>query len=87
MNNGLSSLADIGATITALVIVPNHSNILYSGASRDGVYNSIDGAATWVKLNAGLTSLEIRALAISPKTLYAATSDGIFSLIDDSPAP
>jgi photosystem II stability/assembly factor-like uncharacterized protein len=90
VNNGLTSLADIGATITALVIAPNHSNILYAGTSRDGIYKSADGAATWVKLNDGLTSLEIRALAVSPSfpdRLYAATSDGIFKLIDETPAP
>ena len=83
-------MADIGATITALVISPNHSNILYAGTSRDGVYKSVDGAATWVKFNDGLTSLEIRALAVSPSSpnmLYAATSDGIFRLIDETPAP
>jgi photosystem II stability/assembly factor-like uncharacterized protein len=90
VNNGLTGLADIGATITALVIAPNHSNILYAGTSRDGIYKSVDGAATWVKFNDGLTSLEIRALAVSPSSqnmLYAASSDGIFKLIDETPAP
>jgi hypothetical protein len=90
VNNGLTGLADIGATITALVIAPNHSNTLYAGTSRDGVYKSVDGAATWVKFNDGLTSLEIRALAVSPSSqnmLYAATSDGIFRLMDETPAP
>ena len=90
VDNGLTVLADIGATITALVIAPNHSNILYAGTSRDGVYKSVDGAATWVKFNDGLTSLEIRALAVSPSsqnTLYAASSDGIFRLIDETPEP
>jgi hypothetical protein len=89
VNNGLTGLADIGATITALVIAPNHSNILYAGTSRDGVYKSVDGARTWVRFNDGLTSLEIRALAISPSSqniLYAATSDGIFRIIDETPA-
>ena len=89
-NNGLTGLADIGATITALVIAPNHSNVLYAGTSRDGVYKSVDGTATWVKFNDGLTSVEIRALAVSPSSpnmLYAATSDGIFRLIDETPVP
>ena len=90
VNNGLTGLADIGATITALVIAPNHSNVLYAGTSRDGVYKRVDGAATWVKFNDGLTSVEIRALAVSPNSpnmLYAATSDGIFRLIDETPVP
>jgi hypothetical protein len=90
VNNGLTGLADIGATITALVIAPNHSNVLYAGTSRDGIYKSVDGAATWVKFNDGLTSVEIRALAVSPNSpnmLYAATSDGIFRLIDETPVP
>ena len=90
VSNELTGLADIGATITTLAIVPNHSNILYTGTSGDGVYKSVDGAASWVKFNDGLTSLDIRALAIapgSPNMLYAATSVGVFRIIDETPTP
>ncbi len=55
-----------------------------------GVYKSVDGAASWVKFNDGLTNQNVRALAIapaSPNKLYAATAAGVFSITDESPTP
>jgi photosystem II stability/assembly factor-like uncharacterized protein len=89
-SDGLTALTDIGATITAMVIAPNHSNLLYVGTSGGGVYKSVDGAASWEKFNEGLTNLEIRALVIAPGSttnLYAATSNGVFRILDEAPAP
>src|SRR5262249_544117 len=53
ISNGLTQLTDIGATITALVVAPNHSNILYAGTSGDGVYKSLDGGANWLRFADG----------------------------------
>ena len=90
MNNGLTGLARYWCDDHGIGDCLESIQHPLAGNSRDGVYKSVDGAATWVKFNDGLTSLEIRALAVSPcsqNMLYAATSDGIFRLIDETPAP
>jgi hypothetical protein len=90
VNNGLTELSGIGATITAVVIAPNNSSILYIGTSGSGVYKSVDGGANWSPFNDGLISRDIRALAVSPgapNTLFAATASGVFSIIDDTSNP
>ena len=90
VNNGLTGLSDIGATVTALVIAPNNSNIIYAGTSGGGVYKSVDGGANWATFNDGLTNRDIRALAAGPgepTALYAATAGGVFRIIDATPQP
>ena len=90
INGGLTGLADVGATITAVVIAPNDSNVVYAATSGDGIYKSIDGGGNWVRFNDGLTNLDIRALAIAPgeqTTLYAVTPGGVFRAVDDSRVP
>jgi uncharacterized protein (TIGR03437 family) len=90
INDGLTSLVGGGATITSVVIAPNHSNIVYAATSGDGVYKSTDGGGNWVRFNDGLTNLNIRALAIVPgtqTTLYAATPGGVFRAVDDTSQP
>jgi len=73
-NSGASAL-------NVLVIDPANSAHLYAGlfASSQpdpaGLYQSVDGGATWT--DAGLTNMSVTALAIDPsnsKTLYAATA-------------
>jgi hypothetical protein len=54
---------------------------LYTEASTggDGVFKSADGGASWAAVNAGLSVLDVRALAIDPKTpatLYVGTQGG-----------
>lgn len=83
INGGLTSL-------TAVVIAPNDSNIVYAATSGDGIYKSIDGGGNWVRFNAGLTNLNIRALAIAPGTptkLYVATPSGVLRTVEDASQP
>ena|SRR5579871_2366815 len=90
IDGGLSSLSGAGPTITAVVIPPNDSNIVYVATSGDGVYESVDDGGTWVKFNDGLTTLNIRTVAIvpvEPTTLYAATPGGVLSAVDASRLP
>jgi photosystem II stability/assembly factor-like uncharacterized protein len=85
IDGGLSGLAR--ASITAVVIAPNVSNIVYAATSEDGVYKSVDGGGNWVRFNDGLTNLNIRALAIdpgTPTTLYAVTPGGVLRAVDAS---
>jgi photosystem II stability/assembly factor-like uncharacterized protein len=85
INSGLDGLAGANAAITAVVIAPNDSNIVYLATSGAGIYRSVDGGGNWVKFDDGLTSLNVRALAIvpgTPTTLYAATPAGAFRAVD-----
>ena len=83
INNGLAGLFDIRSRITALVIDPQDSNILYAGTSGRGVFRSIDGGANWSPFNDGLTNLDVRVLAVAPgnpNTYYAGTAGGVFAM-------
>lgn len=84
INKGLMHLIGTGSTVSALVH-PGNANILYAGTAGSGVFKSTDGGANWVVFNEGLTNLNIRALTIAkvtPSTLYAATAQGVFKIVD-----
>jgi photosystem II stability/assembly factor-like uncharacterized protein len=83
INNGLASVLDSRSTVTALAIVPNNRSVLYAATSGSGVYKSLDGGAKWGPLNEGLTSLDVRLLTVTSDALYAVTSNGIFTAIDE----
>jgi photosystem II stability/assembly factor-like uncharacterized protein len=83
INNGLASLFDTRSSLTALVIDPHNSNILYAGTSGGGVFRSIDSGANWSPCNDGLTNLDVQVLAVAPSnpnTYYAGTAGGVFAL-------
>jgi photosystem II stability/assembly factor-like uncharacterized protein len=86
INNRLESV--IGSrliTSTALKIDPANPNVLYLGTVNSGVFRSVDGGATWSAFNDGLSNLQIRALTIgrgSARTVFAATSGGVFKVVD-----
>ena len=87
IGNGLASLLDTGSNMTAIVIDPANSNILYAGTAGGGVFKSSDGGANWSGFNDGLANLDVRVLAIAPgsrHTLYAGTAGGTFRIIDDA---
>ncbi len=75
--------------VTALVMNPVTSHILYVGTYGAGVFKSTDAGANWSAINAGLVATHITALAndpVTPSTLYAGTlGDGVFSLQQVSP--
>jgi photosystem II stability/assembly factor-like uncharacterized protein len=82
INNGLSELIETHSPITALVLDPADSNILYAGTAGYGVFKSTDGGSNWSQLNEGLPSFDIRILTLSsgsPSTLYAGTRNGVFA--------
>ena len=83
INNGLAGLFDTRSSITAVVIDPRNSNILYTGTSGGGVFRSVDGGANWIPFNDGLTNLDVRVLAVAsgnPNTYYAGTAGGVFAI-------
>jgi len=95
-NGGLYRSADGGATwkqsaagmdpqgtIRAVVFDPTDTSTLFCGDLRTGCYRSSDGGQTWIKINEGLRTRAVKALAISSdgSTLYAATEgEGVFRL-------
>ena len=78
------TLADGGGVVggvsflTAIAIDPSTPSTLYV-ATPDGVFRSMDGAASWTPFNTGLTTLRMFDLVIAPSNslrLYAGTSAG-----------
>src|SRR2546425_2013273 len=76
----------------SLVFDPQNENTVYA-ASESGVFKSTDGGATWSAFNGGLTDFltaygvgpSVGPLAIdplTPTTLYAGTSIGVFKSTD-----
>jgi hypothetical protein len=61
INTGLGDLLDASANVNALILDPDHPNILYLAASGYGMFKSSDGGATWAAFNDGLTFLDVRA--------------------------
>jgi photosystem II stability/assembly factor-like uncharacterized protein len=69
-----AKLGPVGGSVTALVIDPLNSQIMYAGTFGGGVYKSVDGGKTWQDSSSGLIDLYIQSMAIDPKnpdTVYA----------------
>jgi hypothetical protein len=66
-------------------------NILYLAYAEDGVFATIDGGATFRKLDVGLpaetTVYELALDPAEPSRLYAATSSGVYTLLHEEPRP
>jgi photosystem II stability/assembly factor-like uncharacterized protein len=93
---GLFKTSDAGASwqrtekgladnyISVLLIDPSSHMVLYAG-TRKGVHKTTDGAS-WAQCNNGLTTLNIRAMALSPldpQTVFAGTNgSGLFRSMD-----
>ncbi len=74
---------DPEASVTDVVLNPTDSQVLYAADLRTGIYRSEDGGKLWVRINEGLRTRAVNALAISSdgRTLYAATEgEGVFRL-------
>ncbi len=61
--------------VQAMLVDPATPGTLYAG-TLNGLLRSADSGATWVPVNAGLTDLDVRALAASPGSLYVGTAGG-----------
>ncbi len=83
ITTGLEDLIRSHAQVTAFVVNPVNTNVLYLAAIGYGVFQSSDSGATWATSNGGLPFLDVRALGINrgdPNTVYAATPGGVFRL-------
>lgn len=73
----------LDAFVSKLVVDPGTPGTLYAGAVQDGMLKSIDGGASWTRINQGLALHGwVRPVAIdpiTPSTLYAGTvTAGVF---------
>jgi photosystem II stability/assembly factor-like uncharacterized protein len=75
INTGLGT----DLNVNAIAVHPTDANTVYIGTWRDGLYKSTDGGQNWVAKSNGLTSLDVRALALdpsNPQTVYAGLGQG-----------
>jgi photosystem II stability/assembly factor-like uncharacterized protein len=72
----------VSGRVTAIVVDPTDSNLVYAATAQGGVWKTSDGGATWTPQNDNNVSLAIGALAMDPSNhlvLYAGTGEGNFS--------
>jgi photosystem II stability/assembly factor-like uncharacterized protein len=72
----------VSGRVTAIVVDPTDSNVVYAGTAQGGVWKTSDGGVTWAAQNDNNVSLAIGALAMDPSNhmvLYAGTGEGNFS--------
>jgi hypothetical protein len=90
----LPDLVRANSYVSYITIDPDDPKTLYAGTAGNGgptgvgVFRSVDGGASWTPYNEGLTDLNVAALALAPgnpNTLYAATADGVFKIVDKIP--
>ncbi|MDD4941412.1 MAG: hypothetical protein PHS64_07415 [Candidatus Omnitrophica bacterium] len=72
------------SSIRALCVDPARPQAVYCAAAT-GIFASTDNAATWKRLpESGLTTGDIRAIAVCPAgRMYAATDNEVFEFADD----
>jgi len=80
-----STWTEVGSSISdgavSLGINPLNPAVLLAGTLSSGAYRTTDYGATWDSVNVGLTSREVRAIAVDPvdtSIVYAGTSGGLF---------
>jgi photosystem II stability/assembly factor-like uncharacterized protein len=87
INTGLPSNTP---PINSLALDPGKPSTIFAGYSdvssgRSGVFLTFDGGSTWNDAGAGLTAIDLHALAVdptNPATVYAAASGGISKTSD-----
>ncbi|MDF0674903.1 MAG: hypothetical protein P0120_11300 [Nitrospira sp.] len=63
-----------------LSLAASKNGAIYAGTFRGGVFRSRDEGTTWQPVNAGLKRLEIKALLVVDRELFAGTGDGVYRL-------
>lgn len=71
-----------GDFVSAVVVDPTDSNILYAGTIGRGMFKTADQGVTWVQSTEGMGEKSVNSVVIdpaTPTTLYASTDDsGVF---------
>jgi photosystem II stability/assembly factor-like uncharacterized protein len=74
--------AIVTGRVTAIIVDPTDSKIIYVGTAQGGVWKTMDGGRNWAAKSDHEISLAIGALAMDPTNhliLYAGTGEGNFS--------
>ena len=74
--------AIVTGRVTAIVVDPVDSNIIYVGTAQGGIWKTIDAGRNWAAKSDNEVSLAIGALAMDPTNhliLYAGTGEGNYS--------
>src|SRR2546423_805974 len=89
---GVLRSTDSGATWTSAItgidsawIVrfdPLQPATAYAGTQTAGFYKSVDEGKTWIAQNQGLTSMDVRSIAVASGLVLAGTAQGVYSSID-----
>jgi photosystem II stability/assembly factor-like uncharacterized protein len=82
VNEGMSTYR-----VLSLLVDPNIPTVLYAGTNSDSVYKSTDGGISWNIANAGMKEhiAIVNNFAVdprNPRTIYAATTVGMFKTTD-----
>jgi len=83
-HTGWTSLGpgNIGGRIRSILIDPRNSNRLWAGSVGGGVWESLNGGASWQPVNDFLANLAVCCMAIDPSnpdTIYAGTGEGFYN--------
>ena len=63
-----------------LCLTTGKDGVIYAGTFRGGVFRSRDAGKSWKPVNKELKRMEIKALMMDAKGLYAGTGDGVYLL-------
>ncbi|NQU29336.1 MAG: hypothetical protein HQ525_01575, partial [Anaerolineae bacterium] len=72
-------------TVSAILVDPSDSDVIYVGMRNAGVYKSINGGLSWKPMLQGMENSQIRSMVIdhqNPNILYAGTMDSIYKTLD-----
>src|SRR5438094_9427106 len=89
---GVLRSTDSGATWTSAIsgidsawvvrFDPLQPATAYAGTQTAGFYKSVDEGKTWIAQNQGLTSMDVRSIAVASGLVLAGTAQGVYSSID-----
>src|SRR5260370_21809049 len=85
LSSSMASIGPFGGTISSLAVDPSNPGIVYAATIGGGVFKSTDGSVNWTAVNAGVTNLDVRSLALGPaypEIIYASSGRGAFKSID-----
>jgi hypothetical protein len=76
INQGLDQIIAAHASVSALLVDPARTDVLYLATSGCGVFRSTDGGASWAAFNDGLTFLDVRSLVFLAATQGSTAATG-----------
>ena len=89
---GVLRSTDSGATWTSAItgidsawvvrFDPLQPATAYAGTQTAGFYKSVDEGKSWIAQNQGLTSMDVRSIAVASGLVLAGTAQGVYSSID-----